>query len=208
MTTNTAWLLPEGRLINQALFIKDQYNDKATPCYKLELAFDDKDLDDAEARLMAAAVDKWGAGADQDKNLILPFLDGDTLAAKRESKGKEGDAYKGKVVIRANTIYNSEGNDADGGISVYGIETEPLSIVLGNSKEVYAGCYGYAAVTIGTYTEEKTDNRALKFYLTAFKKSKDGDALSSGSDHSGLFGGTPAAAGRTEGETANRSRGR
>ena len=70
------FLLPLGRLINHALFVKEQFNEKATPGYKVELAFDDAQLDDVEAALVAGAIAEWGAGAANDTNLVMPFKDG------------------------------------------------------------------------------------------------------------------------------------
>ena len=55
-------LLPKGRVINHSLFVKDQFNDKATPSYKIELAFEPKALDKFYEELLDFAVEKWGKG--------------------------------------------------------------------------------------------------------------------------------------------------
>jgi hypothetical protein len=196
---NDTFTLPEGRVINHSLFVKDQYNDKSTPAYKVEIAIDaDSDAYyELEDRLLAFADDKWGKGAGDDPDLILPFIDGDRLANKREKKGKDGSAYAGKIVIRANTIYNKDGQDGPGGVQVYDQDVEEVSPA--RSSEVYRGCYGEAAVNIGTY-EDDDGNNAIKFYLAAFQKTKEGERLTSSADKSGLF----KARGRSEGGSAGR----
>lgn len=179
-------MLPEGRLINHSLFERDQYNEKSKPCYNVELAFEDGVLDDFYEKLLDAATDKWGAGADDDEDLIIPIIEGDILARKREKKGKPGEAYNGMDVIRAKTIFNKHGEEGPGGIHVYAPDGES-EIGIANREEVYQGCYVIAAVTINTYTDEKTGNNALSIYLTAVQKTRDGDRLISAADHSQLF---------------------
>ena len=181
-------LTPEGRLINQSLFVKDQFNDDAIPSYKLEMAFEPDDLNDLENALAAAAVDKWGAGADADYDngkIISPILDGNKLAARREEKGKPGDAYKGKLIIRTHTKFNKHGADGPGGISVFGPDGNELEVL--QSSEIYSGCYGRAVLTIGTYTESRSGDNALMFYLSGFQKMRDGDPLVSAVDFSKVF---------------------
>ena len=191
------FLTPEGRLINHSLFEKDQYNDQAVPQYKVEMVFDPKTVlgqapegsePTLEDRAIMAAVDKWGDVANDEfekGTLILPFLDGDVLARKREAKEKPGDAYKGLTVIRANTIYNKDGVDGPGGIQVFAPDTS--SIGAANRDLIYQGCYGVAALTAHCYVDERTGNHAVKFYLSAFQKTRDGDRLVSARDHSKLF---------------------
>ncbi len=189
--TNDPITLPEGRVINQSLFTKDQFNDKATPSYKIEVAFDKGALNDLFNACLDCAVEKWGEGADEDDDLIIPILDGNVLAAKREKKGKVGDVYKDKDVIRANTIFNANGDDAPGGAAVYGPELEVIGMA--QMGEVFRGCYGYVAVTLAPYISEgnhgEPDRNAITLYLTAFQKTRgDKDDLIAGSaDHSTLF---------------------
>ncbi len=181
-------LLPEGRIINHSLFVKDQFNDDATPGYKIEMAFEPDDLDPVEGELAAAALAKWGAGADDayyDEKIISPVLYGDRLAQRREEKGKQGDAYMGKLVIRAHTIFNKHGQDGPGGVQVYGPDVAEIGGA--QAHEIYAGCYGQAVVTIGTYDESRSGDHALMFYLSAFQKTRDGEPLVSAADHSEMF---------------------
>lgn len=187
--------LPEGRVINNSLFVKDQYNEQAVPSYKIEMAFPKGVLDAFFDQLLDAAVAKWGAGADDDQNLVLPILDGDKLAAKREAKGKPGDAYKGMEVIRANTIYNKNGDDAPGGIQVFGPDVSDIGPA--NQEAIYNGCHGILAVVISPYLNNDGQN-ALTLYMTAFQKTEDGERLTSPVDRSVLFkpvGRAPAAEG-------------
>lgn len=198
-------VLPEGRLMVQALYERDIYKDQKTgaegkPKYKVLVAIDPK-LVHGEATIeddMADAIAaRWGNQAADDfldgkAGFVDPRLDGDKLAKAREDIGKEGDAYKGLTVISADTTFNKDGAVGDGGVHVYGPDNTPIEPV--RQSEVYPGCYGHAAVTISTYETDGLDARgqkiklkALKFYLVAFQKTRDGDKLVKAADRSSLF---------------------
>lgn len=192
-------LLPEGRLINHSLFERDAYkaNEKSAPgkpMYKVEMAYDPDQVTGEgtiEDRLADAIDAKWGVKAAEawlngERGYISNLLSGDDLAAKRADKGKEGDAYKGKIVIRANTSFNRDGIEAPGGAKVYAPDTSIIGIVEGNQGEVYNGCYGHVAVTISTYEDSRGD-KGVKCYLTAFQKTKDGPRLKSEDNTAALF---------------------
>lgn len=179
--------LPEGMLVNHSLFQRDQFDPQAKPSYKVEIAFERGVLDEVENELAAAAVAKWGDGSDiayDNGDIISPVLDGDQLAKRREEKDKPGDAYKGKDVVRAHTIFNMHGVEGPGGVPVYGPDVAEIDVT--QSQEVYGGCYGCAGVTIGTYDDNR-GSHALMFYLLAFQKTRDGTPLISARDHSELF---------------------
>jgi len=175
--------LPVGRVINHSLFRKEQFNEKATPSYKIELAFDKGELDDFHNQCLDYANETWGAGSEDA--VIIPIKDGDEMAAKRKKDGKPGDAYAGKDVIRANTIYNKDGDDGDGGIQVLNVDVSPIGPA--NASEIYLGCLGIAAVTFGNYQDQATGNNAITLYLAAFQKTADGERLVTAKDYSGLF---------------------
>jgi len=206
--------LPEGRLINHALFERDVYTPErgapGKPKYQVELAFDPKQLEGEgtiEDKLLEAALEEWGDSKKTeddffDGRIRIPFLNGDELARKRADKGKAGDAYKGKLIIRASTEFNKEGVQGPGGIQVWSPEVEPIALELGNTGEIYQGCYGVAAVTIACGKDPGKDDRYVKFYLSAFQKTRDGEKLSTGRDTSKLF----EKVGRAEGGEGRRSR--
>lgn len=202
-------LLPVGRVINESLFEKDAYNEAATPSYKIEMAFDPDDVtgeETIEDELLYALEDAYGAEVwdlFDNGEIILPLLEGDKLARKREQKGKEGDAYKGKIVIRANTLYNKDGVNGPGGIEVYDESVELMGPA--NREGIYNGMYGQMAVTIHTYVDERTGNYAAKFFLEAFQKDSDGEKLTAPKNNSGLFD-KKKAAGRAKGGSSRRSR--
>ena len=193
--TKKIHVLPFGRLINHSLFERDQYNDEATPSYKVEVAYDAGVLDDFFEELMDAADDEWGKGASDenaDITLLVPIKNGDKMAAKREKAGKKGDAYEGKQVIRAKTFFNKHGEKAAGGIAVYDEDKDAITVL--NSDQIYRGCMVQIALTIGTYTgQEKDDDgdlidtNGLTLYLAAVQKVGDGERLSGDGDRSDLF---------------------
>lgn len=211
-------MLPVGRIINHSLFTPDQYDEKAAPRYTVELAFDPealldrpKDGNSIEDELVFAGVDEWGDKFEtlfEEGKTIVPFLDGDKLAAKREENGKPGDAYKGKLVIRAATQYDKNGNQCKmgdtAGIHVYDMEAAPITAM--NRDEIYQGCYAIAAVTIWNYTDERTGSKGQKFFLKAIQKADDGEKLVTPSDPSKLFKPLGRKAGGEEGGSGRRSR--
>ncbi len=212
--------LPEGRVINQALFEKDTYVDPVTgkagkPSYKIEVAFNPNevlgegtaDAPTLEDLLYEAAEEKWGEGAGDsflNGEMRSPLLDGNKLADRREKKGKPGDAYRGKIVVRAHTLFNKHGEDAPGGVQVWAEDLSDMPVA--NSGEVYAGVYGEIAVTIGTYVakdHQGDEINALMFYLAAFHKTNDGERLMTPRDTSTLF----KPVGRKKGDTKRTRKG-
>ena len=217
---NKRFVLGEGRVINSSLFEKDTYTGpdgkEGKPSYKIEMAYPKVEggpIDDLLARMQAFVDEHFPGASNEDPAGILDIdggkvissvLDGDVLAANKEKLGKKGDAYKGHWVIRSNTMYNKDGNDAPGGIEVWDEEVQPVTPL--DQTKVYNGCHGHVAVTIGSYeltnnvTKEKLN--ALKLYLNAFQKTKDGERLASQASTSSLFkpvGRTPGAGAATTG---------
>lgn len=189
-------VLPEGRLINGSLFEKDAYVDPntqkpGTPQYKVEMAYEPDDFIEAEDAIVDAAVKHFGAQAEEwygdgvTGKLVSPIIDGDELAKKREENGKTGDAYRGKLIIRSNTQFNRFGDNADGGINVYDSQVKVIEPV--DRSQIYNGCYGIVAVTVGFYKKSESGKDAIKLYLSAFQKTRDGEHLSGSSDYSKVF---------------------
>lgn len=180
---------PVGRVINHSLFEKDVYKDakgrEADPSYKIELAIDtEEELADLEDLITDACIAEWGASAEDDYwngHIKSPIRDGDEMADDREKRGKRGDAYRGKFVIRAHSIFNLHGEDAPGGVYVCDENAEPLGFA--NRDKIYRGCYGQVAVTVSPYTMD--GRRGVTLYLNGFQFVKDGDRLTG--DRSSLF---------------------
>jgi len=200
-------LLPEGRLINNALFERDQFDDKSALAYKAEIAIskDDKAFDDIIDKLYAAAEAAGLPGnekfTDDGGDVACGIIDGDEYAKKRERLGKPADAYKNHWVIRAASKFNKDGVEGPGGIAVY--DEEPKAVTIQNQGVVYNGCYGILAVTIGVYTDDGKGGTGLpstKFYLAGFQKSRDGERFAAARDMSSVFKplGKAAAAGGGE----------
>lgn len=176
----------DGRVINSALYVKDAYNEQSVPKYKIEIAFPkgDGQKEKIEDQLLDFADDRWGEGAGDDEDLVLPFLDGDKLARKREKKEKDGAAYKGMWVIRADTIFNKDGDDGPGGVYVVDEHNDPILAI--NKKDFYNGCYARVAVNPAGY-QNAEENNAVKLYLQGVQKTDDGEPLKSPADRSSLF---------------------
>lgn len=188
----------EGRGINLSLFERDAFQSPnggapGKPMYKAEVAYDPKEIEPFEDRL-ATEMDKvfgkvnvgtasapvmmmaGDALLEGRPGFISPLLNGDDLHAARLAKGKEGDAYKGKLVLRAHTAFNRDGVDGPGGAKVYGPDAVQLDATA--SSTVYNGCFGKLAVTLKTYTDyPRRGDKGVTAYLHAFQKVRDGDPL-------------------------------
>ncbi len=193
---------PEGRLINGALYERDIYTDakgnEGAPKYNVEMAFQAEEVtgegDGTEAgktledRLYEYADEKWGEGSGEKMlagDIRSPLLDGDKLAAKREKRGKTGDAYKGKIVVRAHTLYNKHGDQAPGGIKVWNPDmTEEVD--LADRENVYNGSMGAMRLSIGDYENSEGDP-CLMFYLSAYQYRGAGERLMSVADTASAF---------------------
>lgn len=195
------YVTTEGRLINGSLFERDIFKSEAggeaKPTYRAEMAFEAGQLDEIIDAAFSAAVEEFGdVQLDVDGGDIqTPIKVGDELAAARAAKSKPGDAYKGKVVLRASTQYSQTGDMGPGGVAIYDASNSPITIM--DKQLVYNGCYGKVGISIGTYTVNKT--RGVKFYLKAFQKTREGERLASVADHSTLF----KPVGRVEGASAS-----
>ncbi len=213
------FLLPRGRLINHSLFEKDAFDEKSTPSYKIEVAIDPNEpgLSEVVDTLYNSACDFFNLpekpepfldidNRDSNKSIITPFLDGDALAAKRAEKGKQGDAYKGKYVVRSNTIFNRHGQDAPGGATVFDEDVNEVTIA--NADVIYPGCFVQVAVALGFYVNDKTGQKGTKFYLKAVQKVGDGERLVQAKDYRSVFKpvGRASAAPSAEGDGGVRRR--
>ncbi len=181
---------PVGRVIHHSLFTKDTYVDEkgraGTPGYKVLLAFAPKVIEEFEGHIVAACVDLWGAEADDDywnEKIRSPIKDGDKEAAKREAKGKNGDATRGLLVLQAHTIFNAQGVDADGGVYVCDANAKELDFAARN-KIIYNGCHGIANISISPYLID--ERKGVTLYLNGFQFMEDGDKLG-GADPASLF---------------------
>lgn len=194
------YVIEGGRLINGHLFVKNAFKDEKTgkegsPRYRCEVAWPKDDpninacIDDVVAKVrekygedtFCSVVEDPAAGLEEVRT---PFIDGDNLAKKREKRGKKGDAYKGQFVIRADTAYNYEGQDADGGITVYDEQVQRIPML--EKGKVYNGSMGTVKVSLSFY-EDNEGNPACKFYLKAWQKTGEGEKLASEQDHSSSF---------------------
>lgn len=211
---NDIFLLPEAQVLWHALFERDVYKDKDTgaegkPKYGILLAADpntvtgegtiEDKLADAIAAMYGEAVADEFLRSPRPQDRISPLKNGDAWAKEKEAAGKEGDAAKGKIVFSADSIYNKDGKEGPGGFTVYGPDCS--AITAATQDAVYPGCYGILAVTLHTYKDyPRKGDRGVKFYMSAFQKTRDGEVLkSASSDKSSLFKPVGGAAAPSEG---------
>lgn len=183
-----------GRFTAVNLFIRDKFDEKSAPVYNAELALDPADMfgDDSafEEALFQFMCQEWDDGEEafNDSNFRDPRLDGAKLQKKREDKGKDGNAYAGKTVIRAKTKFNKNGEDAEGGAAVHHPDTSLMNF--DESAEVYGGMEGCMAVTFYGWEQDRDDGatrHAVSLYLVAVQKTGKGERLATQQDTAGNF---------------------
>ena len=200
-TTNNAFALPEGRLINGHLFVRSVYKDpkgrEGDPKYSAELVFpkpaEGKEgvLQNFEDYLYNTLVAHFGADKTEDydkKGFIRwPIKDGDQKAARREAAGKPGDAYKGMDIISTSSLFNKDGNPEEGGIDVYDENVENIAPV--NKSKVHNGCMGIVAIKAKAYEGTTGSDPFIScvLYLEAFQMTGEGERLAEAPNRSGLF---------------------
>lgn len=121
---------------------------KGKPKYGVVFLLDPAHVDLAAMKQKAIAVARAEWGADVDLSLGhgadtsgWPFADGNKASDKRIAKGKAGDAYKGKALLKAQSLFPPKCSWIGAG----GKFTEVMSNELGvNSNKFYAGaeCVG------------------------------------------------------------------
>lgn len=194
-------MFPEGRVINNSLLVRDAFksSEKAqasAPMYRVEMAYDQAALAEVMDKLFEWAKGEYGEdiyfdidGKPDDAGpntleIVTPFIDGNAQKAKRERKGKQGDAYAGKVVVRSKTQFNRDGLDAEGGADIWNGALEPITAI--NRSELYNGMFANVAVAPAAY-DTNEGKPGITFYFKALQKTRDGDPLVSKQDTSKLF---------------------
>lgn len=201
-------IMIRGRMINGSLFEKDQFDEKSTPSYKIEIAIDRDKAFDTFVDQVVEFLDEAGIPGELDIDngkIISGIIDGDLIAKRRAEAGKPGDAYKGKWVLRAKTIYNKDGDDAAGGVRVYDENVDEITVV--NRSAIYNGAMVEIGVTLDNYSDSRTGKDAVTYYLVAVQKVGDGERLSSPRDHSTMFKKVGRQAQAAQGETRRRRAG-
>lgn len=204
---------PTGRLINSSLFEKDIYVDERTgkeggPKYKIEVAFNPDDVQGEktiEDMILDAACEVWGDAAEDEylDGKIKFFIDGDIIAKGREDKGKQGDAYKGKLVLRADTMFNKDGVDGPGGIQVFAPDLSPIDFA--SQGEIYPGCMVQINISLDPYISSFGGFKAIKAYLNGVQKVGEGERLIAKKDMAGAFKPVGRAAGAATGGRRSRA---
>ena len=183
---------PVGRLGFNALWEKDTYKDEKTgaesePKYKADLILSTDDTADLWDLVYAEAMEGSGLTEDQLDAAIqsgmfgVPIKDGDEIAANREARGKNGDAVKGKEVLRAGTAFNANGDNAPGGVFV--VDENNEQVEWDKRGKVYLGCDMMLSISFSYY--KTGTSQGVTAYLNGAQYVGDNERL--GQDKSKLF---------------------
>lgn len=178
MADNAIVVSPEFRMVFPNLFepkaIKINGKPTGEPRYDLTMLFEPgPDFDTLKTAAVGVAKAKW---PNRDlKELRFPFKGGDTMAAKSASRGKDGDFYKGKIVLSASSKFKPGVVDAN------------KQDILDTSK-VYSGCWGYAELNFVAYDGVSGGQDGVKAYVNFVMKSRDDDRIA-GRDAKSVFAG-------------------
>ena len=176
--------LPDGMLVYGHLFVKQQYNDASKPQYSAEAVYDEDDLIECGFYDAVDAIMEEEGWEEGDEGFNHPAKDGNKKAKRREKKGKDGSAYEDKIILKATTDFNKDGDDDSGGVQVYDEDVNEIDFT--EKKSMYNGCIIRMGIKLKAY-EMSEDNYGVKCYLTAVQRAGDGERLGGSSDHSSLF---------------------
>lgn len=125
---------------------------------------DTKNLQIIKAAIQAAYEESVGTkwGNKRPAKWFNPLQDGDEPKSDGESRG---DAYKGCYYLNAKSLSRPGVVDAS---------RQPIV----NSEDFYSGCYGYASVAFGGFSN--SGKMGISCYLNNVMKVKDGEPLGAG----------------------------
>lgn len=130
------------------------------PIYSISLLFTEEDVKGLKKTARNLAQQKWPS---RDlKELQFPFKKGDSEAQKQADKGRNGEFYRGYIVVKASSQYQP---------GVVG----PTKQDIIDPKEVYSGCIVRAQLNIKTFSAGS--NEGVKCYLNHLMKVRDGERL-------------------------------
>lgn len=164
MSHNELYVTPEATLVFPHLFepkpIIINGQPQGDPLYSVSLLFDKQDLGDMKQIVRNLAQAQW-PGQDL-KSLHLPFRDGDSEADKQAQKGRNGEFYRGRVLVKASSKFEP---------GVVGPDKQDII----DPKEIYSGAIVRAQLNIKTFTAGV--NKGVKCYLNHVMKTREGERL-------------------------------
>jgi len=130
------------------------------PMYSIVLLFSEEDVKGLKKTAANLAQQKWPS---RDlKELQFPFKRGESEAQKQADKGRNGEFYRGYIVVKASSKYQP---------GVVG----PTKQDIIDPKEVYSGCIVRAQLNVKTFSAGS--NEGVKCYLNHLMKVRDGERL-------------------------------
>lgn len=162
-------VLKEHRLSYVHLKTPVAFEDGATPKYGVTVLIpkDHPDVEKIEGLLQQLYDENksvhFKAIAMTHKNFWYPMRDGDEYADQQEAQGKNADAYRGCMYIKATS--QNQPNVFD-----------PMGEDVIDLDEVYSGCYGRISITLWPYSKK---GQGITVFLNSVKKTEDGEPLGS-----------------------------
>lgn len=143
------------------------------PVYSITLLLDQEHVDEAKPIAVKVAKEKWPSrnfGEDiATGQFNWPFKDGNKVKADAEKKGKNGDFYADKTVLKASSKFPP------------GLLDEKKRVVDPNvpfSKNLfYSGCYCHVEIAFNAYDGVSGGADGVKVYLQNVMKAGDGERL-------------------------------
>ena len=183
---------PTGILGFHSLFAKDSWRDEktgaeSTPRYKADVLLDPDDTGELWDAIYEVATVATGKSEEDIEAAIthggfsVPLKDGDQIARDREAQGKSADLVKGKEILRAGTVFNANGDNAEGGVFI--VDQDAKEVKWDRSGMLYPGCKVRMSVTFGYY--KNGTNEGVTAYLNGVQFVEDGERV--GQDKSGMF---------------------
>jgi hypothetical protein len=135
---------------------------QSEPAYSITMLFDPEDIKPLWAVMLKVAKLTWpGIDEDELRRKNWPMKDGNKEAERARAKGKNGDFYDGKKVLKAKSKFQP---------GILGPDKRDLL----NPKRIYSGCVGVAELNFNAYDGF---GGGVNAYLNHFMLLEDGPKL-------------------------------
>lgn len=177
----------------------DDQGKKGEPRFSLDMIFDPPDIkkfraEDGSGNLVEVGVDtlavqlareRWPELADPavlkaELTKGWPLIKGDLLAAKREAKKKDGEAFKGKIIIRSKSYENVKpllsffDKAANNGKGAFRPLSRVSDVDMKKAEELFVGG-NYFGAELTMKATEVSGTKYITFYINAVRFLADGE---------------------------------
>lgn len=177
----------------------DEQGKKGEPRFTLDMILDPPDIakfraEDGSGNLVEIGVDRLAVQLAKERWPELaspevlkaeltkgwPLIKGDILAAKREAKKKDGEAFKGKIIIRSKSYENVKpllsyfDQTAGAGKGAWRVLSRSSDVDMKKAEDLFVGG-NYFGAELTMKATEVSGTKYITFYINAVRFLADGE---------------------------------